>query len=237
MVKSLTSNWAAQTSIGGSINNSICIAKNSSGEKRMFVCNNDESIKIFSVPELQRVAFLQLPTAVNHCSVSPDGKKLAAVGDSNQIHLYDINNDSFAKLQTLTTSMDSGFSVCWNQSSDKFAVASQDGFISVWDVRSSEKLARIASQQNGQVKGACRTVKFTMSGSIDLLMFSEHVSYFNIVDARTFDTAQSIRVCPPTSESHISGMSVSPDSEKVFVGITPKIPLLRFRSRKFAFAV
>lgn len=76
-------------------------------------------------------------------------------------------------------SNDAGFSCAWNQSSEKFAVASQDGFVSVWDIRSTEKLAKIPSSQvksankNPQVKGACRCVKFSPSGSMDLLAFSE----------------------------------------------------------------
>ena len=70
-------------------------------------------------------------------------------------------------------SNDAGFNCAWNQSSDKFAVACQDGYVCVWDIRSSEKLAKIQSKQNPQVKGACRSVKFSPSGSIDLLMFSE----------------------------------------------------------------
>jgi WD40 repeat protein len=96
----------------------------------------------------------------------------------------------------MTASNDAGFSAAWNASSDKFAVASQDGFVSVWDIRSSEKLAKISSKQvkslleilsvlnrlylnrqktpqNPQVKGAVRCLKFSPSGPIDLLMFSE----------------------------------------------------------------
>jgi len=47
----------------------------------------------------------------------------------------------------IIASNDAGFSCTWNQNSENFAVASQDGVISVWDVRSSEKLAKITSTQ------------------------------------------------------------------------------------------
>jgi hypothetical protein len=80
-------------------------------------------------------------------------------------------------------------------------------------------LACIASTQHPQVKGACRSVKFSPSPSIDLLAFTEHVSYVNIVDARTFDGKQSIRVAPPGSDVHVSGISWSPDSRGIFVGM------------------
>lgn len=42
---------------------------------------------------------------------------------------------------------EASFSCAWNQSSEKFAVASQDGFVSVWDIRHSEKLCKLGSKQ------------------------------------------------------------------------------------------
>ena len=62
-------------------------------------------------------------------------------------------------------------------------------------------------------------VKFSQSGSVDLLSFSEHATYFNVVDARTFDCQQSIRVAPPGMDLHLTGLSFSPDSDSIFVGI------------------
>ncbi len=87
------------------------------------------------------------------------------------------------------------------------------------DIRSSDKLVKLGSKQNPQVKGACRSVKFTPSGSIDLLMYSEHVSYVNVVDSRTFNERQVIRVAPPNIDQHIAGICFSSDSKNAFVGI------------------
>lgn len=84
--------------------------------------------------------------------------------------------------------------------------------------KDSTKIACIPSSQNPQVKGACRSVKFSPSPSIDLLAFAEHVSYVNFVDARTFDGKQSVRVSPPGTDMHISGLSWTPDSRSVFMG-------------------
>ncbi|KAG5458603.1 MAG: hypothetical protein BJ554DRAFT_1144, partial [Olpidium bornovanus] len=75
------------------------------------------------------------------------------------------------------------------------------------------------TQHAPQVKGAARCVKFSPIGSIDLLAYSEHVSYVNFVDARTFNSRQTIRVAPPDCDSHISGITYSPDSKTVFVGM------------------
>lgn len=45
------------------------------------------------------------------------------------------------------------------------------------------------------------------------------MSYVNIVDARNFNDRQAIRVTPEGNDQHISGISFSPDSEALFVGL------------------
>ncbi|KAK9718180.1 hypothetical protein K7432_005695 [Basidiobolus ranarum] len=217
-VSQLNSNWFVNISVGGSINNALCIS-NHLGSTRLLVSNNDQTIKVYLLPSMYKVASISFPTAVNYAAVSPDGTKMVAVGDSNEVFLFDITADGYKNVATYTSTIDAGFSCAWNQSSDKFAVASQDGYVSVWDVRSSNKLAKINATQGTRAKGACRCVKFSPSGSVDLLMFSEHVSYVNIVDARTFNDRQSIRVAPPSFDQHISGFTFSPDSKAVYVGV------------------
>ncbi|KAI9105476.1 WD40-repeat-containing domain protein [Phlyctochytrium arcticum] len=224
MIRQLSSNWCAHTSVGGSINNAMCISQHLGGI-RLLICNNDETIKVYSIPGMQRITSISLPTAVNYAAVSPDGKKMVAVGDTSDVFLYDISaSDNYTKIATLTASSDAGFSCAWNQSSEKFAVASQDGFVSVWDVRNMhEKIAKLGSKQDPQVKGACRSVKFSPTGSIDLLMYSEHMSYVNIVDARTFNQRQTVRVAPSSTDQHISGITFSPDSKNIFVGMESNV--------------
>ncbi|KAJ3099331.1 Cilia- and flagella-associated protein 43 [Phlyctochytrium planicorne] len=219
IVRQLNSTWFAQTTVGGSINNAMCLSSHQ-GQTRLMICNNDETIKVYALPSLQRITSVSLPIPVNYCSVSPDGRKLAAVGDSNQVYLFDVTpSGNYQRVAVMTATNDAGFSCAWNQTSDKFAVASQDGYVCVWDIRSTEKLAKLGSKQNPQVKGACRSVKFSPSGSIDLLLYSEHVSYVNLVDARTFNERQTLRVAPPHSDQHISGIGYSPDSKNIFVGL------------------
>jgi len=65
MVKQLNGQWYAQTVVGGSINNALCISNHPYGT-RLYICNNDETIKIYTLPGLQRVEFISLPTAVNY---------------------------------------------------------------------------------------------------------------------------------------------------------------------------
>ncbi|KAI9011494.1 WD40-repeat-containing domain protein [Gaertneriomyces semiglobifer] len=233
-VRSLTENWHASTTVGGSINNAMNMFVTPyapSSSPRLLICNNDETIKMYALPSMQRVATISLPTAVNYASVSPDGRRMVAVGDSNQVFVFEgSSGDTWTRVATLTATKDAGFSCAWNHSSTTFAVASQDGFVSVWDIRSvspaapsSNKLAQLDSRQNPQVKGACRSVKFSPVGGMDLLMYSEHMSYVSIVDARTFGARQTIRVAPTSSDQHISGICFSPDSRTAFVGMESNV--------------
>ena len=43
--------------------------------------NNDHSVRIFSLTQSRLLETLEFPTAMNHASISPDGKLLLAVGD------------------------------------------------------------------------------------------------------------------------------------------------------------
>ena len=208
----------AQTSIGSAINNAMHISQHPA-QVRLYICNNDESIKVFSLPSLEHITTMNLRVAVNGLTVSPDGTKMIAVGDTNQAFLYSVQGDQYRLITALPTVNDAGFSCAWDANSEKFAVACQDGYVCVWDVRNfNRKMALVESTQRNQ-KGAVRCVKFSQSNSMDLLAFSEHVSVVNVVDARTFSSRQAIRVAPPNTDYHISGLSFSPDSKDLMVGL------------------
>ncbi|KAJ1954125.1 hypothetical protein EC988_002599 [Linderina pennispora] len=98
---------------------------------------------------------------------------MCVVGDSNSVFLFNKRGDDFEKIATLTASNDASFSCDWSQSSELFAVGSQDGFVNVWDIRSHQKMISLETYQHGRSRGACRNVKFSPSGSVDLLAFSE----------------------------------------------------------------
>jgi WD40 repeat protein len=102
MVRKLNSDWSAQMTVGGSINNALCISK-FGNEARILICNNDETIKIYSLPELQRITSISFPTAVNYAAVSPDGRKLVVVGDSSQVFMYAITaSGAYEKMATMS---------------------------------------------------------------------------------------------------------------------------------------
>ncbi|KAJ2776283.1 hypothetical protein H4R18_005749 [Coemansia javaensis] len=192
---------------------------------RLLVCNNDHTVRLMSLPDLGLVTELTFPTAVNYAAVSPDGARMCVVGDTNEVFLFNKRGDAFEKIAVLTASNDASFSCDWSQSSELFAVGSQDGCVTVWDVRSREKLAQLETCQHGRSRGACRNVKFSPSGSVDLLAFSEHTSFVSIVDARSFDKRQALRVDPGPRDGASSGIGAAAAADLVDL-LTPDSPAL-----------
>ncbi|KAJ2521242.1 hypothetical protein GGH20_004395, partial [Coemansia sp. RSA 1937] len=100
---------------------------------RLLVCNNDHSVRLLTLPGLDIITELKFPTAINYAAVSPDGTKMCVVGDTNQVYLFSKRGDSFEEIAVMTASNDASFSCDWSQSSELFAVGSQDGYVTVWD--------------------------------------------------------------------------------------------------------
>lgn len=239
-------NRSTQIAIGGSINNSLCIAGDawssvSSGSmaddgahRKLLVCNNDETIKVFDVPAMTKSCELKMPFAVNNVQISPDGTKMLAAGDSSQVLLFDVDTSGvYTRIGTVRGG-EAGFSCAWDHLSQKFAVGFQDGTVKVWDVRSvgsrngagpdddALAIATLSAVQRGNRNAeACRSVKFCRQGAVDLLVFSEHVSVINLVDARTFYDKQSIRIAPSNTDANITGVAFAHDDRSVFVGLEP----------------
>lgn len=143
-------------------------------------------------------------------SVAPNGRFLAATGDSGNVLVYGVGSgEGYVPLTSLPPLSDAGFSCAWDPTSTNFAVASQDGSITIWDVRSLGKQAKqtkIPSTQKTP-KGAARCVKHSPAMSMDLVIFSEHSSFLNAVDARDFQKCQRIRLSQPGTDLNITGKS------------------------------
>lgn len=143
---------ATTTAPNHTINNGLCFYR--VGEQiRLLVCNNDATIRMYSVPDLHLMDTIHFQIAVNSVAVSPDGAKMVSVGDDNQVCLHSITRSGYPELvSTMAVSRDSNFSVSWSHDSDRFAVASQDGTVHVWDIRSRTPLCRLGGQprDNGE---------------------------------------------------------------------------------------
>lgn len=113
--------------------------------------NNDQSVRIFSLTQSRLLETLEFPTAMNHASISPDGKLLLAVGDRHtaffckRVRLPSASSDGvssyaryewheFARLNlSLAESKDACFSTAFSPSGHICAVASQNGIITIFD--------------------------------------------------------------------------------------------------------
>lgn len=65
MIKDLDTNWTKIWSVGRGINNSVCLSKKNK-KTFMTVCNNDQTVSIFLIPEMEKVQTLKMPSAINY---------------------------------------------------------------------------------------------------------------------------------------------------------------------------
>jgi len=113
---------------------------------------------------------------------------------------------------TLSAADDASFSTSWSRSGDGFAIASQDGSVTVFDRRYLEPVKRFHSYQRGPA-GAARVVKYSQ-GPNELLAFTEQKNYIHVVDARTYEYTEAIYI-PDVELEEVGRTSTS----------TPSVPL------------
>ncbi|OCF36577.1 hypothetical protein I316_01828 [Kwoniella heveanensis BCC8398] len=92
---------------------------------------------------LNKVGGTRFKVATNHSSLSPDLKTMVSVGDSTDVNVFEVidGGREFRKIAVYEAASDAGFSTAWSKDGRKFAVASQDGQVTIWDHRSSRPLA------------------------------------------------------------------------------------------------
>ncbi|OCH88562.1 hypothetical protein OBBRIDRAFT_836488 [Obba rivulosa] len=192
------------------------------------------------IPRLLDAGQLRLDVPVNHSSISPDGRTLLSVGDSPDVYLHRLTGGAhitFAPIASLSLSpyiansynglgvplstVPASFSTAFSADGSKFAVASQEGVVVVWDVRSTKPLKVFQTDKSkssragtGTASGwvydvpwdwsrslgrppgwGVRSVKFSPRGvGREVMTFTEHTSLLHVVDARTFETEEVVRV-------------------------------------------
>ncbi|KAF5363183.1 hypothetical protein D9758_008322 [Tetrapyrgos nigripes] len=256
----------------------------SSVEPRIAISNNDCTVKFFDIPisvrgstisKIKDVGTVSLNAPVNHSSISPDGQTLLSVGDSSKVFLHRISGGSRLTFSPISTpvvpspensphfysspTFVGSFSSAFSPDGTKYAVASQEGVVAVWDVRSTKPLkvfqtdkTRYPSANNNwgvtgtgsatgwlsddpyewtrghsRAPGWCvRNVKFGGTGcGKETMIFTEHTSLLHVVDARTFETEEIIRVPPISSSSSTLSSSQSVTSSRSPSSSTTRRPL------------
>ena len=202
---------------GFSVNNALRV--DASRSLRLFVCNNDSTIKIFSLDRGVLLGTVACPAAANHCALSPDGNSLVAVGDDRHTYMYNAEPSGWRQVRRYLKSYDAGMSCDWSPSGACFAAASQDGSVVVLDPRCCDgaPLARFSTPL------ACRNVRFS-PGPLDLLAFTEHRGRFHVADARVWSRQQVLHVgAVPELEPDVSGLAWSPCGSALYVGLEDAI--------------
>ncbi|EAZ35986.1 hypothetical protein OsJ_20288 [Oryza sativa Japonica Group] len=156
---------------------------------------------------------------VNHTSVSPDRKLLAVVGDDRDALLVDSRNGKVTS--TLVGHLDYSFASAWHPDGRTFATGNQDKTCRVWDVRN---LSTSLSVLRGNI-GAIRCIRYSSDGQF--MLFSEPADFVHVYSAAAdYKKRQEIDFF-----GEISGISLSPDDESLFVGVCDRVyaSLLHYR--------
>ncbi|KAF2727785.1 hypothetical protein EJ04DRAFT_581795 [Polyplosphaeria fusca] len=149
--------------IGEDIVNSISIHKfaaEGDGEDDVVavLTNNDKTVRVYSLTHNLEMTVLDLPFAMNHATISPDGQVLLAVGDQNHAFFFErIQKDKPRSMKTPEGRIQSFppewslfeqvrlyvpkgsqhegyFTTAWSPSGRLCAVGSECGYITVFDM-------------------------------------------------------------------------------------------------------
>lgn len=154
--------------IGEDIVNSITIHKfpaddngqdNGQDEVVAVLTNNDKTVRVYSLVQNLEVTVLDLPFAMNHASISPDGRYLVAVGDAPTGFFFERTKtpqkssstkapetsvqstppewqllEQISLYRPADTTCDGYFTTAWSPAARLCALGSECGYITVFDM-------------------------------------------------------------------------------------------------------
>ncbi|PSK34119.1 hypothetical protein B9Z65_8445 [Elsinoe australis] len=149
--------------IGEEIVNSISVHQIHDDEAHLHdvvavLTNNDKTVRIYSLAHSVETSVLKLPDPMNHATISPDGRTIAAVGDVNTVFFFKrymrqdppqipkphnrLNMSSAGWHQAITYQLfvpgpdtqKGYFTTAWSASGHLLAVGSEAGYITVFDM-------------------------------------------------------------------------------------------------------
>ncbi|KAD3337092.1 hypothetical protein E3N88_32612 [Mikania micrantha] len=196
------------------ITNAIEIYDALSGGMHFMASNNDCGVREYDMDAFQLVNHFCFPWPVNHTSLSPDRKLITVVGD----HL-----DGLLTVGTVEGHLDYSFASAWHPDGRIFATGNQDKTCRVWDLRN---LSNPVSVLKGNM-GAVRSVRFSSNGQF--LVVAESADFVHVYNTKlNYEKRQEIDFF-----GEISGVSLSPDDETLYVGLWDRTyaSLLQFNKR------
>ncbi|MCD7459106.1 hypothetical protein HAX54_040106 [Datura stramonium] len=189
------------------ITNAVEIYNTASGALHFIASNNDSGVRDFDMEKFQLSKHFRFPWPVNHASLSPDGKLIAIVGDNPEGLLVDSRNAKV--VSPLSGHIDYSFASAWHPDGLTFATGNQDKTCRVWDIRNLSKSV-VALKGN---LGAIRSIRYTSDGRF--MAMAEPADFVHVFDVKSgYEEEQEIDFF-----GEISGLSFSPDTESLFVGV------------------
>jgi WD40 repeat protein len=213
---------AKVTTDENAITNAVDVYRSPNGAMRVIAANNDAKVRIFDTEHFSCVNQFSFDWSVNNISVSPDGKLLAVLGDSAECLLADAQSGKVTG--RLKGHLDYSFASAWHPDGRILATGNQDTTCRLWDIRN---LSQSVSVLKGRM-GAIRAIKFTTDGRF--LAIAEPADFVHV-----FDTESGYVKCQEIDLfGEIAGISFSPDTEALFVGIADRTygGLLEFTRRR-----
>ncbi|KAF8521775.1 WD40-repeat-containing domain protein [Hysterangium stoloniferum] len=209
-------------------------------EFRLVLCSNEHRVEFFDLhlrgngqneERMTPCGGFTAETCVNHMSISPNGHTILCAGDTPKAYLIHISRGHLLTFFPLATyalpapppsyftfevspafrSL-SCFATSWSSDGSKFAIASQEGQLCVWDIRSSHPiftywipLRWYKNKSNPydslfedgdwwrhgerySLGSGIRAITFSAGqNGRELLLWTEHTKNLHVIDARTFD--------------------------------------------------
>ncbi|XP_058761580.1 uncharacterized WD repeat-containing protein C2A9.03-like [Vicia villosa] len=203
------------------ITNAVDIYESLSGATHFIAANNDSGVREYDIEKFQLLNHLQFPWPVNHTSISPDRKLMTVVGDNLDGLLVDPQNGK--TVATLTGHQDYSFASAWHPNGYAFATGNQDKTCRVWDARNVS--SPIAILKNNL--GASRSIRFSSDGQY--MAVAEPADFVHVYNTKSnYEKSQEIDFF-----GEISGVSISPDDECMYIGIWDRTyaSLLQYNKR------
>ncbi|CAL5054634.1 unnamed protein product [Urochloa decumbens] len=205
------------------ITNAVEIFSTSSGAVHFIASSNDSGVRDYDMERFQLCKHFQFKWPVNHTSLSPDGKVAVIVGDDPDGLLIDAKSGEV--LHSMKGHRDYSFASAWSPDGLTFATGNQDKTCRIWDVRHLSKSVHVL---RGNL-GAIRSIRFTSDGRF--ISMAEPADFVHIFDVKSeYNRRQELDFF-----GEISGMSFSPDTDALFVGVCDRVygSLLQFGRLSF----
>ncbi|KAL3032611.1 hypothetical protein AAZX31_02G092000 [Glycine max] len=189
------------------ITNAIEIYDSLSGATHIIASNNDCGVREYDTERFQPLNNFQFSWPVNHTSISPDRKLMTVVGDNLDGLLVDPQNGK--TVANLVGHRDYSFASAWHPDGCTFATGNQDKTCRVWDVRHLSSPTAILKNN----LGATRSIRFSSDGQY--MVVAEPADFVHVYSTKAdYRKRQEIDFF-----GEISGVSLSPDDECMYIGI------------------